>query len=82
METIKNDQTIRLTTFLSGDSFQLCKDKIIATSHPMVIRTHNDTPWLLTTDEVETILHEHAPELSATVSGPTIVIFHEKRPAN
>lgn len=76
----EHDQTTRLTTFLSGDSFQMCKDKIIATSRPMVIRTNDDTPWCLTTDEVEAILHQYAPELSATVSGPTIVIFHEKRP--
>lgn len=77
MNTTKNDQQQRLHTFFSGDKFTTYKQHL-----PLMLRPGDQAGWLLTTDEAEAILHQYAPDLSATVSGTTMVIFKEQTTAN
>lgn len=81
MNTTKQDNEDQLRTFFAGEDAKAINDFIMQTHQGITIRNRNQEPFMLTTDEIETILHEYYQNLSATVSGPVIVIFHE-RPSN
>lgn len=76
---METNNITRLRKYLSGQQFAKRHELILLSGLPTVLKTSDLSPWDLTTKEVEDLLHEYAPELSATVDGSTIVLFREKK---
>ncbi len=78
MNTTKQDQEAQLQTFFAGEEMKKINDFIMQTHRGITIRNREQDSFMLTTEEIETILHKHHPNLSATVAGAVIVIFYER----
>lgn len=76
---IKEEQERKFRAFVQGDNFaQYVQD--IHNGHPIIVRPPGlNDPWMLTTEQLESIVREYHSDLSATVSGSACVIFFEKR---
>lgn len=77
----KTEQATALHKFLQNEDVVCVLYELTENYHPMIVRPAGDpnAPWLLTQEEVEDILHIYHPHLSATVVGPSMVIFREKK---
>ena len=74
----KEEQEQRFRTFVQGDILAQRLPNIHS-GHPIVVRAPGlNEPWQLTSAQLEAIVREYHPDLSATASGPTCVIFYEK----
>lgn len=69
----------KLRTYFSGEDFAKSRENIKETGVATILRTKDDEPFGLSREQVDEILHEYAPELSAAVSGSVIVIFLERQ---
>jgi len=74
--TQKEEHTQKLHTFFSGSVLKEKHDGILE-GHPLILVTPHDEPWSLSVPEIEEILHQYYPDLSATAYMQRIVIFHE-----
>lgn len=73
----KEEQEQRFRTFVQGENFAPHLPDIHA-GHPIIVRAPENEPWQLTSAQLETIVRESHPDLSATASGSACVIFYEK----
>lgn len=74
----REEQEQQFRTFVQGDVLAQHLPNIHS-GHPIIVRApEQNEPWQLTSDQLETIVREYHPDLSATASGPTCVIFYEK----
>jgi len=72
----KQEHTQKLNTFFRGNVLKE-KHADIIEGHPIILVTPHDEPWSLSVPEIEEILHQYYPDLSATAYMQRIVIFHE-----
>lgn len=80
MEDTKNDQISRLRTLFESDKFNYDREHRLLIGEVALIRLKDNADWVLSTEEVENILHEYERNLSAEVQGNNIVIFLEHFP--
>lgn len=74
----REEQEQRFRTFVQGENFALHKPNI-HNGHPIIVRAPGlNEPWQLTTEQLQAIVREYHPDLSATASGSACVIFCEK----
>ena len=74
---IREEQEQRFRTFVQGDILAQHLPGIHS-GHPIVVRAPEEEPWQLTSAQLEAIVRESYPDLSATASGFACVIFYEK----
>jgi len=74
--TQKEEHTQKLHTFFGGSVLKEKHDGIMV-GHPLILVTPHDEPWSLSVEEIEEILHQYYPDLSATAYMQRIVIFYE-----
>lgn len=67
-------QTALLHNFFSGERFAQ-NVSAISSSRPYVLRMAGNMPWVYTRAEIESVLHEFFPHLSASVQNGNIVIY-------
>jgi len=72
----KETHTEKLHKFFGGEVLKEKHEQIL-TGYPVIVVTPNDEPWSLSVPEIEEILHQYYPDLSATAYMQRIVIFHE-----
>lgn len=71
----------RIAAFFASETFSQAREYILSSHRGFILRTTTNDPWTVTEAEVNDLLHEHAPELSAVLEGPTIVLYYDtKRP--
>lgn len=80
MEEIRQDQIQRLRKLFGSEQFDKDRNSRLLIGEIALVRLKDDADWVLTTEEVESILHEYEKNLSATVQGNNIVIFLEHFP--
>lgn len=74
----KEEQEQRFRTFVQGEDFAQHK-LYIHSGRPIIVRAPGlNEPWQLTSEQLEAIVRECHPDLSATASGSACVIFYEK----
>lgn len=74
----REEQEQRFRNFVQGENFATHKPNIYA-GHPIIVRAPGlNEPWQLTSEQLEAIVREYHPDLSATASGSACVIFYEK----
>ncbi len=75
----KEDQEQRFRAFVQGENFAQYVPSIRA-GKPIIVRPHElNEVWQLTSAELQSIVREYHPDLSATASGSACVIFYEKK---
>lgn len=77
----KTNQATALHRFLQNENIVSHLQQLTAAYHPMIVRPAGDpnAPWELTEDEAQSILRTYLPDLSAVISGCSLVIFREKK---
>ena len=73
----KEEQEQRFRTFVQGDILTQ-RLQNIHNGYPVIVRAPENEPWQLTSDQLEAIVREYHPDLSATASGSRCVIFYKK----
>ena len=75
----REDQEQRFRAFVQGENFAQ-RVQNIHNGYPVLVRPHElNEPWLLTSEQLQSIVREYHPDLSATASGSACVIFYEKK---
>jgi len=72
----KEVNTEKLHIFFKGEAFKQRHERMLA-GYPLIMRTFDGEPWNMSVEEIEEVLHQYEPELSAAVDGAALVIFHE-----
>lgn len=72
--SVLSAQTALLHSFFSGERFAQSVSSI-SSAHPYILRMASNGGWVYSRTEIESVLHEFFPHLSASIQNGNIVIY-------